>query len=61
VIPTTQGVSYLINGQAVEAGAHQVSKAESVTVSAVAQPGYVLADGAASTWNYTFRNNNGRN
>jgi hypothetical protein len=49
-IPTTDHVSYQINGQTVAAGEHVGSG--SVTINAVADPGYVLA--GTITWTFTF-------
>ena len=60
VIPTTEGVSYLLNGQPVSAGSHPVSKAQQVTVTAVATEGHALDADAQSSWSHSFRNNNGR-
>ena len=60
MIPTTEGVSYLLKGQPVAAGSYPVSKAQQVTVTAVATEGPALDADAQSSWSHSFRNNNGR-
>ncbi len=56
-VPTTAGVEYLVGDQVVAAGSHPGTG--SVTVTARALSGYVLADGATSSWSFTFSNTGG--
>ena len=51
-VPATQGVEYLVDGEVVAAGTYPGSG--TVTVTARATDGYVLADGATARWSYTF-------
>lgn len=51
-IPVTDGVEYLVDGKVVAAGSYLGSG--TVTVSARATAGYVLADGVATNWSGTF-------
>lgn len=51
-IPAVDGVEYLLDGLAVAAGTHPATG--TVTVQARALPGFVLADGAPSSWSWTF-------
>ncbi|MGY5319883.1 hypothetical protein ACXA45_11690, partial [Neomicrococcus lactis] len=51
-IPVTTGVNYQVNSATVAAGTRTGSGI--VTVTATAQPGYVLVSGATSTWTHTF-------
>jgi len=50
-IPTTAGVEYRIGGDRVAAGSYDLAQGSSVTVTAVAQPGYTLT--GQSTWTLT--------
>ncbi len=52
-IPTTTGVDYKVDGEIVT-GEITLDDLESITVTAVAQTGYVIADGAETSWNFTF-------
>ncbi|NJC23718.1 beta-N-acetylhexosaminidase [Arthrobacter pigmenti] len=52
-IPAVEGVDYLVNGEVVAAGSHRKLR-DTVTVTAVAQEGYVLDDGATTEWSDTF-------
>jgi hypothetical protein len=52
IIPTTTGVNYQINGQTVAANTYPGTG--SVTITAVAQAGYVLQ--GTATWTFTFTN-----
>lgn len=61
IIPATAGVHYYLNGQPVAAGSYQVTKAQTVTVTAVAAEGFRIAEDAESSWTHSFRNNNGKN
>jgi hypothetical protein len=45
-LPQTEGVDYAIDGDEIPGG--------TVTITATAQDGYVLADGAVTSWTYTF-------
>ncbi|XBH22411.1 sugar phosphate isomerase/epimerase [Jonesiaceae bacterium BS-20] len=51
-ITATDGVEYLINDKVVAAGSHAASG--KVTVTARAIEGYVLEEGAATSWTHTF-------
>lgn len=51
-ITATEGVEYLINDKVVAAGSHAASG--KVTVTARAIEGYVLEEGAATSWTHTF-------
>jgi LPXTG-motif cell wall-anchored protein len=53
-IPTTTGVKYKVNGVVTPAGTYPAVKGTSITITAVAKKGYVLADGAKDSWNYEF-------
>ena len=53
-IPTTTGVTYKVNGSVVEAGTYVATG--NVTVTAVAQTGYVFAVGALTSQTLTFTN-----
>lgn len=52
-IPSVAGVDYLVGGNVLPPGTYPGTG--TVTVTARAQPGYVLAAGASSTWTGTFR------
>lgn len=52
-VPTTTGVNYFANGSSVAAGQHPLAQGSSVTITAVAQAGYALAEGAQSSWTLT--------
>ncbi|GAA1707802.1 glycoside hydrolase family 3 protein [Isoptericola hypogeus] len=51
-IPEVQGVDYLVRDRVVAPGTHRSNR--DVTITAVAQEGYELADGAATTWESDF-------
>ena len=51
-IPGTVGVEYLVDGKVIDAGTHAGSG--TLTVTAQATDGYVLADGATKSWTHTF-------
>ncbi|MEE6286871.1 family 78 glycoside hydrolase catalytic domain [Georgenia sp. MJ173] len=51
-IPAIEGVEYLVNGEVVPAGTHPGSG--SMTVTARALDGFVLAEGADDEWSHTF-------
>ncbi|MEE6289332.1 TIM barrel protein [Georgenia sp. MJ173] len=51
-VPRVPGVEYLIDGEVVAAGTHEGEG--TVTVTAQAAAGFVLADGAATEWSHTF-------
>lgn len=51
-IPTTKGIDYQINGKTVAAGTYNGTG--TVTVTAVAKSGYVLATNAKTSWTLTF-------
>lgn len=54
-IPYAKGVVYEINGHKVHAGYHKITNSGAVTVTAeVYGHKYVLADGATSSWSFTF-------
>lgn len=55
-IPATTGVTYHVGGNAVAAGTYFSGGAASVVVTAQANEGYALAEGAPSTWTLTFTN-----
>ena len=57
-VPATEGVEYLVGDQAVAAGTYPGSG--SVTVTARALDGFVLADGATAEWSFTFSAEDGR-
>src|SRR5690606_1288214 len=50
-VPAVEGVEYLVGGEVVAAGTYPGSG--TVTVTARATDGYVLADGATAPWSYT--------
>ncbi|MCI1640956.1 MAG: GH92 family glycosyl hydrolase [Actinomyces sp.] len=52
-IPGAEGVEYVVDGQVVEPGAHPAT-GEVIVTARPAGDGYVLADGAAHEWSYTF-------
>lgn len=52
LVPTTEGVDYLVEGQVIEAGLHP--GLGSVTVDARARDGFVLAEGATTQWHHEF-------
>lgn len=52
-IPATPGVEYLVDGKPVAAGTHAGSG--TVTVTARATPGHVLAEDAATSWTRSFK------
>ncbi|WP_152189228.1 ThuA domain-containing protein [Georgenia satyanarayanai] len=51
-VPAVEGVEYVVDGEVVPAGTHPGSG--TVTVTARAVEGYVLADGATTEWEHTF-------
>ncbi|PYF99292.1 Ig-like domain (group 4), partial [Georgenia satyanarayanai] len=51
-VPGVEGVEYLVDGEVVEAGTHPGSG--TVTVTARALEGFVLAEGAVAEWSFTF-------
>ncbi|PYF96283.1 Sugar phosphate isomerase/epimerase [Georgenia satyanarayanai] len=51
-VPRVTGVEYVVNGEIVEAGTHP--GVGTVTVTAQAAEGFVLADGSATEWSHTF-------
>ncbi|WP_194165082.1 alpha-L-fucosidase [Pseudactinotalea sp. HY160] len=51
-VPAVEGVVYLIDGEVVDAGTHPGEG--TVTVTAAAADGYVLAEGAATEWSHEF-------
>lgn len=55
-IPSVEGVSYYVNGSLVATGAgtYSTNDAASVTITAQAQPGYVLTNGSVTSWTLTF-------
>lgn len=53
-IPSVTGVVYKINGKVVAAGTYTVTTSKTITVTAVAAQGYVLAAGSTTTWHLTF-------
>lgn len=57
VIPFVRGVIYKIDGEVVRAGTYPVTSS-SVTVTAEAADGFVIREGADSTWTYEFTNSN---
>lgn len=53
-IPEVTGVTYKVNGVTATAGTHTVLPGVTVHITAEADSGYVLADGATASWNETF-------
>jgi rhamnogalacturonan endolyase len=53
-IPSTPGVSYVVDGEVVKAGTHRVHRGGTVTVTAVAAEWYSIPADATSSWEYTF-------
>jgi rhamnogalacturonan endolyase len=53
-IPATEGVQYVVNGKVVKAGTYRVSRATTVTVTAVPLEWYYVATGATATWEHRF-------
>src|SRR5690606_26950174 len=51
-VPEVEGVEYVVDGEVVAAGPNP--GAGTVTVTARAQDGYVLAEGATAEWTFTF-------
>src|SRR5690625_7523122 len=51
-VPAVEGVEYLVDGEVVAAGTYP--GAGTVTVTARALDGFVLADGATTEWSHTF-------
>lgn len=51
-VPTTEGVEYLKDGAVIAAGTYAGSG--TVTVTAQAIPGWVIAEGAVTEWTHTF-------
>lgn len=52
VIPDVKGVNYQVNGNTVAAGSYQAQPGDAITITAVAQQGYVLK--GDTTWSHTF-------
>jgi rhamnogalacturonan endolyase len=53
-VPATEGVQYVVNGKVVKAGTYRVSRATTVTVTAVPLEWYFVATGATATWEHRF-------
>lgn len=53
-IPEEEGVVYMINGEAVDAGTYQAAKGSTVTITAEPAEGYVFSEGATTSWTHTF-------
>ncbi|MGK3650563.1 hypothetical protein ACSLIE_19080, partial [Pseudarthrobacter enclensis] len=51
-IPTAAGFDYLVNGSIVQPGAYHGEG--SVTVTAIARPGFTLSPDAITRWEYEF-------
>ncbi len=56
-VPSVDGVSYLLDGEAIPAGTHP--GAGTVTITAAALEGYELAPDAVTEWNHTFSTEGG--
>ncbi|WP_251840939.1 ThuA domain-containing protein, partial [Oceanitalea stevensii] len=56
-IPAVEGVEYLVDGDVVEAGSYDGTG--TVTVTARAAEGFVLAEGATAEWTFTFTTTGG--
>src|SRR5690606_17713964 len=56
-VPAVEGVEYVVDGEVVGAGTHPGSG--TVTVTARALEGYVLAEGATAEWEHTFSTEGG--
>ncbi|MCM3661082.1 DUF1349 domain-containing protein [Georgenia satyanarayanai] len=56
-VPAVQGVEYLVGGKVVAAGSHKATG--TVTVTARAMEGFVLAEGARTEWTFTFTTGGG--
>jgi len=52
-IPTSTGIDYQIDGSTVAAGTYDAAAGTTVTVTAVAQPGYKIDEGK-TVWSWTF-------
>ena len=53
-VPTTEHVTYTVNGSEVAAGDYDVANGSSVTVVAVADEGFFIADETTDTWTHEF-------
>lgn len=53
-VPTTEGVKYYVNSIVVAAGKHTMNNGVTVTVTAIADDGVELKEGATNQWTYTF-------
>src|SRR5699024_10488449 len=51
-VPEVEGVQYLVDGEVIDAGTHPGQGL--VTVTAEAEEGYVLAEGATTEWSHEF-------
>ena len=51
-IPDTAYVDYLVNGTKVDAGTHEATDGDTITITAVAQPGHTLT--GTTTWTHTY-------
>jgi len=49
-LPQTIGVTYLVNGTPMVSGVYKNAAGSVITITAVAQTGYVLAEGAPASW-----------
>src|SRR5690625_2545686 len=56
-VPAVEGVQYLVDGEVVEAGTY--AGVGTVTVTAEALDGFVLAEGAAAEWSHEFSTEGG--
>ena len=52
-IPTTSGVDYQLNGKIVT-GDITLADGQAITITAAAQSGYVIADGATTSWDFSY-------
>ena len=57
-IPTTGGVDYYVNNSLKAAGTYSTGGARSVTIIAVPQTGYTIAQGATASWTLPFETPN---
>ncbi len=53
-VPTTENVTYSVNGSVVAAGTYEVANGTTVTVTAEAGDDYFFADGTTDSWTNTF-------
>jgi len=53
-VPTTEHVTYTVNGSEVAAGDYDVANGSGVTVVAVADEGFFIDEETTSTWTHTF-------